>query len=208
MSDLVSGFNQQHASHHADAPSFPQLPPSPVFTICFRPPRPCSMRTLPRLHLPAVQTNPVRTSQRRTCPAHPSRCRSPPPNRRPARAKTTPFSVCTLAPPILFTQTRTTRSSTGATRATFDPTDKLLYAAHEQTRWAVLLPGLYSAGYGQLVDTDPHTGSDLGGFGERLGLTMMRQATDRVSGDESSPRSSTKTRVSTVLATARTSTAD
>ena len=63
------------------------------------------------------------------------------------------------------------------------PTDKLLYAAHEQTRWAVLLPGLYSAGYGQLVDTDPHTGSDLGGFGERLGLTMMRQATDRVSGD-------------------------
>ena len=34
-----------------------------------------------------------------------------------------------------------------------------------------------------MVDTDPHTGSDLGGFGERLGLTMMRQATDRVSGD-------------------------
>jgi hypothetical protein len=63
------------------------------------------------------------------------------------------------------------------------PTDKLLYAAHEQTRWAVLMPGLISAGYGHLVDTDPHTGSDLGGFGERLGLTMVRQATDRVSGD-------------------------
>jgi hypothetical protein len=62
-------------------------------------------------------------------------------------------------------------------------TDKLRYAYHEQTRWAVLMPGLISSGYGHLVDADPHTGSDLGGFGERLGLTMVRQATDRVSGD-------------------------
>jgi hypothetical protein len=62
-------------------------------------------------------------------------------------------------------------------------TDKLLYALHEQTRWAVLMPGLISSGYGHLVDTDPHTGSDLGGFGDRLGLTMVRQATDRFSGD-------------------------
>jgi hypothetical protein len=62
-------------------------------------------------------------------------------------------------------------------------TDKFLYAAHEQTRWAVLMPGLISAGYGHLADADPHTGSDLGGFGERLALTVVRQATDRVSGD-------------------------
>jgi hypothetical protein len=62
-------------------------------------------------------------------------------------------------------------------------TDKLLYAGHEQTRWAVLMPGLISAGYGHLVDTDPHTGSDLGGFGDRFGLTVVRQATDRLSGD-------------------------
>jgi hypothetical protein len=63
------------------------------------------------------------------------------------------------------------------------PADKLLYAGHEQTRWAVLMPGVISAGYGHLVDTDPHVGSDLGGFGDRLGLTMIRQATDRFSGD-------------------------
>jgi hypothetical protein len=62
-------------------------------------------------------------------------------------------------------------------------TDKLLYAGHEQVRWAVILPGLISAGYGHAVDTDPHTGSDLGGFGDRLGLTVVRQATDRFSGD-------------------------
>jgi hypothetical protein len=62
-------------------------------------------------------------------------------------------------------------------------TDKLLYAGHEQTRWAVIMPGVISAGYGHLVDTDPHTGTDLGGFGQRLALTVVRQATDRVSGD-------------------------
>jgi hypothetical protein len=61
--------------------------------------------------------------------------------------------------------------------------DKLLYAVHEQTRWAVILPGLISSGYGYAVNTDPKTGTDLGGFGERLGVTMFRQATDRFSGD-------------------------
>jgi hypothetical protein len=45
------------------------------------------------------------------------------------------------------------------------------------------MPGVISAGYGHLVDTDPHTGSDLGGFGDRFGLTVVRQATDRFSGD-------------------------
>jgi hypothetical protein len=83
----------------------------------------------------------------------------------------------------LYANKRDTIINPGEHAPALSPTDKLLYAGHEQVRWAVLMPGLISAGYGHLVDTDPHTGSDLGGFGDRLGLTMARQATDRFSGD-------------------------
>ncbi|HEY1966287.1 MAG TPA: hypothetical protein VGG59_15205 [Acidobacteriaceae bacterium] len=83
----------------------------------------------------------------------------------------------------LYANKRDTLIHPGQHAPPLSPTDKLLYAGHEQTRWAVLMPGVISAGYGHLVDTDPHTGTDLGGFGQRLGLTMVRQATDRVSGD-------------------------
>jgi hypothetical protein len=62
-------------------------------------------------------------------------------------------------------------------------TDKLLYAAHEQQRWFILIPALITTGYGHAADTDPHVGSDAAGFGERLGLTMARQASDRFCGD-------------------------
>jgi hypothetical protein len=62
-------------------------------------------------------------------------------------------------------------------------TDKLLYAAHEQQRWFILVPALITTGYGYAADTDPHVGSDGAGFGERLGLTMVRQASDRFMGD-------------------------
>ena len=62
-------------------------------------------------------------------------------------------------------------------------TDLLLYAAHEQVVPVVLVPGLLSAGWGQLVDANPHVGTDAGGFGERLGYAMLRQASDRLTGD-------------------------
>ena len=62
-------------------------------------------------------------------------------------------------------------------------TDILLYAAHEQVVPIVLVPALLSAGWGQLVDANPHVGTDSGGFGERIGYAMVRQASDRLTGD-------------------------
>ena len=62
-------------------------------------------------------------------------------------------------------------------------TDKLLYAGHEQIQPIVLVPAIFSAGYGQVTDANPHYGTDSGGFGERFGAAMLRQATDRISGD-------------------------
>jgi hypothetical protein len=62
-------------------------------------------------------------------------------------------------------------------------TDTLIYAAHEQVLPTVLVPALVASGWGQLIDLDPHVGTDSGGFGERIGYNMVRQATDRLSGD-------------------------
>lgn len=62
-------------------------------------------------------------------------------------------------------------------------TDILIYAAHEQVLPTVLLPALEAAGWGQLLDLNPHVGIDAGGFGERIGYAMLRQATDRLTGD-------------------------
>jgi hypothetical protein len=62
-------------------------------------------------------------------------------------------------------------------------TDKLLYAGHEQIQPVVLVPGLLSAGWGQLVDANPHYGVDAAGFGERFGAALLRQASDRLTGD-------------------------
>ncbi len=61
--------------------------------------------------------------------------------------------------------------------------EKVLYAVHEQLQPVVLVPALLSAGYGQLADANPRYGIDAGGFGERFGGAMLRQATDRISGD-------------------------
>ncbi len=65
----------------------------------------------------------------------------------------------------------------------FSRTDALIYAAHEQVLPIVLVPALLSAGWGQLVDANPHVGTDAGGFGERIGTAMVRQASDRLTGD-------------------------
>jgi hypothetical protein len=63
------------------------------------------------------------------------------------------------------------------------PTDNLIYAAHEQVLPIVLVPALLSAGWGQLTDANPHYGVDAGGFGQRFGGAMLRQASDRLTGD-------------------------
>jgi hypothetical protein len=65
----------------------------------------------------------------------------------------------------------------------FSATDTLIYAAHEQVLPTVMVPALIASGWGQLIDLDPHVGTDAAGFGERLGYNMLRQATDRLSGD-------------------------
>jgi hypothetical protein len=62
-------------------------------------------------------------------------------------------------------------------------TDKLLYAGHEQLEPVIFAPALTSALWGQLTDANPHYGVDAGGFGERFGSAMLRQATDRLTGD-------------------------
>jgi hypothetical protein len=62
-------------------------------------------------------------------------------------------------------------------------TDKLLYAGHEQIQPVIFAPALLSAGWGQLTDANPHYGVDAGGFGERFGSAMLRQASDRLTGD-------------------------
>lgn len=71
----------------------------------------------------------------------------------------------------------------GQQPAPFSRTDTLIYAAHEQVLPIVLVPALLSAGWGQLVDANPHVGTDAGGFGERIGTAMLRQASDRLTGD-------------------------
>jgi hypothetical protein len=62
-------------------------------------------------------------------------------------------------------------------------TDKLLYAGHEQIQPVIFAPAILSAAWGQLTDANPHYGVDAGGFGERFGSAMLRQATDRLTGD-------------------------
>jgi hypothetical protein len=61
--------------------------------------------------------------------------------------------------------------------------DTLSYAFREQVRPLVLVPAFVAAGYGQLADANPHYGTDEGGFGERLGIAALRQASDRLTGD-------------------------
>ena len=46
-----------------------------------------------------------------------------------------------------------------------------------------LIPGLYSAGYEQLFNTDPKYGHDSGAFGEKLGAAMLHSASVRVFSD-------------------------
>jgi hypothetical protein len=61
--------------------------------------------------------------------------------------------------------------------------DKLVFSFTEVARPITLLPGLYSASYEQLFETDPKYGHDAGAFGEKFGAAMLRSASVRVFSD-------------------------
>ena len=65
----------------------------------------------------------------------------------------------------------------------FNPDEKLVFSFTEVARPITLLPGLYSASYEQIFETDPKYGHDLGAFGEKLGAAMLRSASVRVFSD-------------------------
>lgn len=65
--------------------------------------------------------------------------------------------------------------------------DKMAFWLHEEIEPTSLLPAFVSAGYGQLVDEDPHYGTDSGAFGERLGAAALRQASFRFFSDSLFP---------------------
>ena len=71
----------------------------------------------------------------------------------------------------------------GQTQYKFTAPDKLVFSFTEIARPITLLPGLYSAGYEQLFNTDPKYGKDSGAFGEKLGASMLRSASVRVFSD-------------------------
>jgi hypothetical protein len=61
--------------------------------------------------------------------------------------------------------------------------DKLYYAGRLQLNPIVFVPALFASGYEHLADANPHYGSDIDGFAERFGSSMLRQATDRLTGN-------------------------
>jgi hypothetical protein len=71
----------------------------------------------------------------------------------------------------------------GQTEYHFTAPDKLVFSFTEVARPITLLPGLYSASYEQLFNTDPKYGKGSGAFGEKLGAAMLRSASVRVFSD-------------------------
>jgi hypothetical protein len=65
----------------------------------------------------------------------------------------------------------------------FNATNKIVYSFTEVARPINLLPGLYSASYEQLFNSDPKYGHDAGAFGEKFGAAMLRSASVRVFSD-------------------------
>lgn len=65
--------------------------------------------------------------------------------------------------------------------------DKIMFWLHEEVQPLSLLPAFTSAGWGNLVDSDPKYGTDAGAFGERLGAAALRQASFRFFSDSLLP---------------------
>lgn len=65
----------------------------------------------------------------------------------------------------------------------FNAPEKLVFSFTEVARPINLLPGLYSASYEQLFNTDPKYGHDSVAFGQKLGAALLRSASVRVFSD-------------------------
>ncbi len=103
----------------------------------------------------------------------------PLPSARNSASSTQPTAFSPLPPARRFAQV----IEPGQTEYQFTASDKLLFSFTEVARPITLLPGLYSAGYEQLFNTDPKYGHDSGAFGEKLGAAMLRSASVRVFSD-------------------------
>ena len=64
---------------------------------------------------------------------------------------------------------------------------KLKFSFHEMTAPAGLIPAVISAGLGIYTNSDPKYGTDAGGFGERFGGAVVRQASFRFLSDGAFP---------------------
>ncbi len=108
------------------------------------------------------------------------------------KARVTRPSFSTLRIPDWVTHSRNYPPSAAEWSSVINPgqqvttltaTRKLYFAGREQLAPVVFLPAIVSAGYEHLADANPHYGSDGNGFAERFGAAMLRQATDRLTGD-------------------------
>jgi len=65
----------------------------------------------------------------------------------------------------------------------FTVKEKFIYTARESVSAEAILVIVTSAGFNQLIDGNPHAGSDLGGFGDRLGYIGLRNTSSKVFSD-------------------------
>jgi hypothetical protein len=65
--------------------------------------------------------------------------------------------------------------------------DKMMFWLHEETSPVGWVPIVWSAGYGQLVNTDPKYGTDSVAFGERVGAGILRVGSFRFFSDSLLP---------------------
>lgn len=61
--------------------------------------------------------------------------------------------------------------------------DKIVLAFREQAKPVAFVTPFLAAGWGQLVDANPHFGVDKAGFGERLGAAALKQSSQAILSD-------------------------
>lgn len=65
--------------------------------------------------------------------------------------------------------------------------DKMVFWVHEDSSAIGWIPGIISAGWGQLLVSDPNYGSDSAAFGERVGAAALRDTSMRFFSDSLIP---------------------
>jgi hypothetical protein len=68
-----------------------------------------------------------------------------------------------------------------------DTHEKLMFWVHEELQPLSLFPAFVTAGWEQMLDTDPKYGSDSAAFGQRLGASIAREASMRLFSDSLLP---------------------